>query len=371
MVRATGENPCPRANLEVRLRNPERGRHRKLRERLRLDAFHVVHNQTEAVSEIDHRSRTSGARFAGEDQARCLAFTHADTKEVDFQTRFLSGNQRANFQHMRLKYGTLLAIEIQRIIFQERAAARQTLVHHPYGAVESRRFPVAFCPEAISLCHQTLRSEARNLVEVASIRLAEVVEVCREAFSTLVLQDSAEGEFGLSRVPYLLVSLGRFVFQRGIVVVEAEVFLHQRLRILILDLAMIFHQLTDRTVIYVIAHANLGLHLVAIGNGYVIHLVAEAENQHILCIGPGSADAHPDGNFMLRLGILPIAHDHFAADTHTGADVSELAVAMSRLVEVHKVHVHRVPRNFAVELRMQMEERFLELLQSVNPHLRG
>ena len=127
---------------------------------------------------------------------------------------------------MRLKYGTLLAIEIQRIIFQERAAARQTLVHHPYGAVESRRFPVAFCPEAISLRHQTLRSEARNLVEVASIRLAEVVEVCREAFSTLVLQDSAEGEFGLSRVPYLLVSLGRFVFQRGIVVVEAEIFLH-------------------------------------------------------------------------------------------------------------------------------------------------
>ena len=153
-------------------------------------------------------------------------------------------------------------------------------------------------------------------------------------------------------------------------VVEAEIFLHQRLRILILDLAMIFHQLTDRTVIYVIAHANLSLHLVAIGNGHVIHLVAEAENQHILCIGPGSADAHPDGDFMLRGGILPITHDNFAADTHTGADVSELAVAMSRLVEVHKVHVHRVPRNFAVELRMQMEERFLELLQSVNPHLR-
>ena len=127
---------------------------------------------------------------------------------------------------MRLKYGTLLAIEIQRIIFQERAAARQTLVHHPYGAVEGRGFPVAFCPEAISFCHQTLRGEARNLVEVASIRLAEVVEVCREAFSSLVLQDSAEGKLGLSRVPYLLVSLGRFVFQRGIVVVEAEIFLH-------------------------------------------------------------------------------------------------------------------------------------------------
>ena len=134
---------------------------------------------------------------------------------------------------------------------------------------------------------------------------------------------------------------------------------------------MIFHQLTDWTVIYVIAHANLCFHLVAISNGHVIHLVAEAENQHILCIGPGSADAHPDSDFMLRSGVLPITYDNFAADTHTGADVSELAVAVSRLVEVHKVHVHRIPRNFAVELRMQMEERFLELLQSVNPHLRG
>ena len=127
---------------------------------------------------------------------------------------------------MSLKYGTLLTIEIQRIIFQERTAARQTLVHHPYGAVERRRFPVAFCPEAISLRHQTLRSQAWNLVEVASIRLTEVVEVCREAFSPLVLQDSTEGKLGLSRIPYLLVSLGRFVFQRGIVVVEAEIFLH-------------------------------------------------------------------------------------------------------------------------------------------------
>ena len=96
MVRATGENPCPRANLEVRLRNPECGSHRKFRQRLRLDAFHVVHNQTEAVAEIDHRSRASGTRFAGEDQACSLAFTHADAEEVDFQTRFLSSNQRTN-----------------------------------------------------------------------------------------------------------------------------------------------------------------------------------------------------------------------------------------------------------------------------------
>ena len=72
---------------------------------------------------------------------------------------------------------------------------------------------------------------------------------------------------------------------------------------------------------------------------------------------------------MLGGFILPIAYDHLAADAHAGADVTEFTVAMGRLVQVHEVHVHRVPRNFLVELSVEVEQGFLQLLQAMDPHL--
>ena len=38
---------------------------------------------------------------------------------------------------------------------------------------------------------------------------------------------------------------------------------------------IVFHQVVDRTVVYMITQFQLGFHLVAIRNGYIIHLVAE------------------------------------------------------------------------------------------------
>ena len=72
---------------------------------------------------------------------------------------------------------------------------------------------------------------------------------------------------------------------------------------------------------------------------------------------------------MLGGFILPIAYDHFAADAHSGADVAEFTVAVGGLVQVHEVHVHRVPRNFLVELSVEVEQGFLQLLQAMDPHL--
>ena len=120
-----------------------------------------------------------------------------------------------------------------------------------------------------------------------------------------------------------------------------------------------------------VAHAHFGFYLGAVSHGHVVQLVAEADDEHVLRVGPCGANTHPYANLALRLFVLPVAYHHFAADAHAGADVAELTVAVGRLVEVHEVHVHRVPRNLLVVLRVEVEQGFLELLQAVYPHLGG
>ena len=81
-----------------------------------------------------------------------------------------------------------------------------------------------------------------------------------------------------------------------------------------------------------IAKTLLSLHLVAVGDGNVVHLVAEAQDEHILGVSPGRRHALPYRYALLRPGVGPMAHHHLAAKTHTGADVAELTVAMRALV---------------------------------------
>ena len=55
-------------------------------------------------------------------------------------------------------------------------------------------------------------------------------------------------------------------------------------------------------------------------------------------------------NFRVR----PMANHDLARDPHARMDEAGLAVAMRGLVEVHEIHVDGVPRQFAIELRVQM-----------------
>ena len=120
-----------------------------------------------------------------------------------------------------------------------------------------------------------------------------------------------------------------------------------------------------------IAHPLLELHAVAIGDGHVVHVHAEHQAAYVLGIGDTGCHACPYGNLLLGFLILPVAADHLAGNTHAGADVTELDVAVSTLVQVHEVHVHGVPRNLGIVLGVEVEKRFLQSLQTLDPHLGG
>jgi len=86
---------------------------------------------------------------------------------------------------------------------------------------------------------------------------------------------------------------------------------------------------------------------------------------------PGGGSTGPDGNVFNHLSILPVTDHYFPVDSHPGHDKPMLTVSVSRLIKVHEIHVNIAPGKIPVELCVQVKNRLLELLQSVDPHLGG
>ena len=120
-----------------------------------------------------------------------------------------------------------------------------------------------------------------------------------------------------------------------------------------------------------IAHALLKLYSVSVGYGHVVHVHAEHETAHVLCVCHTGCHSCPYCNLLLRVLALPVAANHFARNAHAGADVAELNVAVGRLVEVHEVHVYGFPGNLGVVLGVEVEEWLLQCLQTLYPHFCG
>jgi len=64
-----------------------------------------------------------------------------------------------------------------------------------------------------------------------------------------------------------------------------------------------------------------------------------------------------------------VPHDDLAGQSHAAAQEPELAAAVRRLVQVHKVHVNRRPGDVAIELRVQVRQRLAQRPQAADPHL--
>jgi hypothetical protein len=62
--------------------------------------------------------------------------------------------------------------------------------------------------------------------------------------------------------------------------------------------------------------------------------------------------------------------DNLAIEPQSRVDEACLTVAMCGLVQVHKIHVDLTPRQIAIKLRVQMQERLAKSLQPSDPHLR-
>ena len=76
--------------------------------------------EAEAVAKVDDSGCYSAALLSGEHQTCGVALADADAKEVYFKTGLLFlRDVRIDLEHMALKDGCLVAVEIQGVVLEE------------------------------------------------------------------------------------------------------------------------------------------------------------------------------------------------------------------------------------------------------------
>ena len=127
MVRATSKDPRFGSSWQIRLRFPQRIRHRQFRQGVRC--FHrvdAVNQQTVTIAEINQAGDNRWAGLGIEDQAGRIVLT-TNTEMLNVEDRFLfCGDRRADFQHVGAEHQVIAFLEVIGVVLHKGGAALQT-----------------------------------------------------------------------------------------------------------------------------------------------------------------------------------------------------------------------------------------------------
>ena len=203
---------------------------------------------------------------------------------------------------------------------------------------QRRGLPVALAGEAVAVGHEPLHGHAGQLPQ-----RGEVLEVRRERAAARGLEHPAQAELDGGGVPQRVVALAPAA-QLGDHVVEVLVLGDQRVDVGVRAVVDGVGQVGDGVAVDGDAPAPLRLGPVPLGHGDVAHGVAEAGQPQRAGLGPRARRARPDADALLHPGVAHVPGDGLADHAEPGLHVPELPVAVGGLVEVHEVHVDRLPR---------------------------
>ena len=243
------------------------------------------------------------------------------------------------------------------VILHEAAAAAHALGHRLDYAGHCGDLPVTLAAVAVALLHEPLACKPGELLHAV-----EILKGIGERLCALSVEHT------LYR--YLLTSLIAYGFD----IVGADgVFLlikiDKPVYLAVADRRHLLDEVADRPGVDLPAELYLNLDLVALRDGDVTHIIAEAHHLERPALGVADGASHPQTELPQDGFILPIAHDYLAGQPHSRADEAMLPVAVSRLIEIHEVHVYLFVRNLTVILRRKMAIGLLQERKSVYPHL--
>ena len=190
--------------------------------------------------------------------------------------------------------------------------------------------------------------------------------MCNDCLIVLLLQETLEADLDLCLYCYMPAELCLVSALKQDLIFVIVLF-YQGVDISLADCCNCLCDLIDRICVYFPAEFDLCLHLVALGNGYVSHVVSDTHYADVAALHDTDSGAHPGCNALLHPAVIPVADDYLALDAHTGHDVAVLTVTVCGLVLVHEVHIDRIVRNLFVELCMKMKQRFAVLLKAKDP----
>ncbi len=358
MVRPARIDPRRRRHPQTRLRQPHHPGHRQLRQRLiRLHHVNLIDNHPKPVAHIHQRRHNRRPARRRKHQPHRIRLP-ANPQRMHLQRRLPRRNRRANLQHVRAQnFGR--PVEVVRVVLHKRRPARQTLRHHLHRPHQRRRLPVALAAKPVPLRHQPLRRNPRQLLQPP-----QILKRVRERPKTTFLQKRPQPQLNLGRHPQRV---------RPVMLLRNRVLLaihpHQLLRLGIRKLVHPRHQVPNAIPVHAVAQHRLRRHLVAVRHRYLAHVVAKPRHLQVLRLIPGRRRPRPRRNLLHRLRVLPEPHHNLAIQPQPARNMPKLAIPMRRLVQVHKIHVNRRPRQRPIELRVQMQKGLRQRLQPRNPHL--
>ena len=174
-----------------------------------------------------------------------------------------------------------------------------------------------------------------------------------------IFQKRPHADFNFGRIPQRAVLRTPFA-QRFHQRVAVGIFRYQLVDISIGNLIDNRYQIADAVRIHRHAEGHFSGYFIAIRYGYLPHVIAEANHFHRLQFVGRYSNPAPVGNFFQHIVLLPVANHDFPIQPHSRHHKPKLPVAVSRLVEVHEVHVDGTPGNVAVKLGMEMEQWLFE-----------
>ena len=226
-------------------------------------------------------------------------------------------------------------------------------------------FQSPFGAEAVAVGHEPLDGDAGQLAQPA-----EVFERVGEGAEPAFLEERAERHLDPCGVAQLVVA-GAADAQRLAHVVRGFVLRDGAVDSVVGRAVHGGRQLVHAVAVDRKPEPRLGLDLVALGDRDLAHVVAEAGDPKALRFVPARRCPRPPAQASRDRRVIPVAHDRLPASPEPRLDERELAVTVGRLVEVHEVHVDLRPRQIAVELRVQVDERLAQVRQPADPHLGG
>ncbi|CAB4917609.1 unannotated protein [freshwater metagenome] len=282
---------------------------------------------------------------------------------MNFQCRTRRRDGRAHLQHVCTEDLLLTGDEVVGVVLHEGRTALQSLGHHLHAAQQHRRLPVALAAEAVTVGHQSLHRQSRQLTQPA-----EVLEVGGERLEPAVGEELPHSRFDACAVAEGVVTIPVLVEARCDVV-ERPILVDEFRDGRLADAVDNVHEIVDAVGVHGDAEAQLCLYLVALGDRDVAHVVAEAGQFQRTQFGPAECRARPLLRPRPYRRIVDVARDGGAQYADPGLDVPELAITVRSLVQIHELHVDRGPGQRHSGLRVQVQQWNIERVQACDPHL--
>src|SRR5581483_7299554 len=188
MMCAASQNPRCRANFQVRPGNPDRAGHRQLGQWMfGSDRIDFVDDHAKAIAHVNYGGVYRRSRLRVEDKSYRIGLA-AYAERMNFHRWSIGRDRGANFEHVSAENLAAIA-KVVGVVLHEGSSAFESGAHNFHGPNQRGGLPVALRAKAVSIRHQTLRSNARKLGESM-----EVLKGIGECFEISLFEEMSQAQ---------------------------------------------------------------------------------------------------------------------------------------------------------------------------------